>query len=609
MADIQPAPLIDKPLDQKSMALTGVDQTGDKIQTLGTNGNSGTIPNAEFQQPRPLQHQGSSGSLGSPGPLTSDDLSEELLQMGWRKYWSKRENMPYYFNKITNESLWETPQIVHDNMSDPLGIASDRPNPLLGDKRLSRPSVEIPQPNLQKRRHSGDVIGSPTAKRPAFSYSPFWNFEVPTNVVVYERAPSILPPPNPEIEQLRAQLLLKLRQHYQELCIDAPTESFNRWLLERKVVDMGNDPMLPTACSNEVSQAMYREIMNDIPVKLVKPKYSGDARKQLGGTPEGRKVVKWNVEDTFTWLRKQNAVYEDYLERLGHLKRQCQPHVTEAAKTSVEGICIKMYNMACDTARKIHERHWEILKECNIREIPQPPEPVHQRKVFCYPVQMAVPAPRLPHVVEMTQENEQHEQLYKISCRDDPRFDHYLQRTLFGQHTNEGLSLQGALPLSVFECLQRVFGVTFECFASPLNCYFRQPILNFHPVSGSFEANPPFCEELMEAMVDHFEGLLEESKEPLSFIVFIPEWRDPPTEALIRLESSRFKRKQIILPPYEHEYRHGFQHICPKDDTNFKAMHGTLVVFLQNELGFQKWGPSTERVKELLIAAKPKESL
>jgi hypothetical protein len=30
-------------------------------------------------------------------------------------------------------------------------------------------------------------------------------------------------------------------------------------------------------------------------------------------------------------------------------------------------------------------------------------------------------------------------------------------------------------------------------------------LLNFHPLSGSFEANPPFCEELMESMVDHFE--------------------------------------------------------------------------------------------------------
>lgn len=74
------------------------------------------------------------------------------------------------------------------------------------------------------------------------------------------------------------------------------------------------------------------------------------------------------------------------------------------------------------------------------------------------------------------------------------------------------------------------------------NFFFKfcisRPILDFHPTSGSFEANPPFCEELMEAMVDHFESLLTETQDPLSFIVFIPEWRDPPTEALIRLESS-----------------------------------------------------------------------
>ncbi|XP_045193105.1 mRNA (2'-O-methyladenosine-N(6)-)-methyltransferase-like [Mercenaria mercenaria] len=669
MADVQQAPMIDKTLPDKS---------GDGIQSSGTNGNSKSPSTPDQTVPDPnkkvLQHQTSVGSMGSPEPLPSDDLPEELLQIGWRKYWSKRENMPYYFNKITNESLWEMPQLLHDPTTDPLGIGSDQaPHPHVGDKRLSRPSIDIPPTGLpqHKRRHSGEVLGSPTAKRPAFAYSPFWNFEMPTNAVIFERAPCVLPPPHPEIELMRAQMVHKLRQHYQELChsregIDAPTESFNRWLLERKVVDMGHDPLFPTVCHNEVSQSMYREIMNDIPVKLVKPKYSGDARKQLlryaeaakkmidsrGGTPEGRKVVKWNVEETFTWLRKQNAVYEDYLERLAHLKRQCQPHVTEAAKTSVEGICTKMYNMACEMAKKISDKHWELLREFNINEIQQPPEPIHRRKVFCYPVHMVVPSPRL-QIVEMSQENEQHllkyrgetlkinsshfyklEQLYKISCRDDPRFDHYLTRvwsllrryhTLFGTQPNEGLSLQGALPLSVFECLHRVFGVTFECFASPLNCYFRQycsafpdtdsyfgsrgPILKFYPISGSFEANPPFCEELMESMVDHFEGLLTESKEPLSFIVFIPEWRDPPTEALMRLESSPFKRKQVILPPYEHEYRHGFQHICSKDDMNFKAVHGTLVVFLQNDAGFQRWGPTTERVKELLISAKPRESL
>lgn len=50
----------------------------------------------------------------SPQSLQADpvhDLPVELLQLGWRRFWSKRENRPYYFNKLTNESLWEPPQI------------------------------------------------------------------------------------------------------------------------------------------------------------------------------------------------------------------------------------------------------------------------------------------------------------------------------------------------------------------------------------------------------------------------------------------------------------------------------------------------------------------
>lgn len=122
-----------------------------------------------------------------------------------------------------------------------------------------------------------------------------------------------------------------------------------------------------------------------------------------------------------------------------------------------------------------------------------------------------------------------------------------------------------------------------------------RPCLDFSPLSGSFEANPPFCEELMDAMVSHFEvgmllwggilqarlparggqpltstlchlpqKLLESSPEPLSFIVFIPEWREPPTPALTRMEQSRFKRHQLVLPAFEHEYRSGSQHVCKK---------------------------------------------
>ena len=215
------------------------------------------------------------------------------------------------------------------------------------------------------------------------------------------------PHPHPEIEAYRATLVTKLRQAYQEMChsreggfylptkanderctlfalffltlaIDAPRDSFNRWLLERKVVDLGSDPYFPSQCQPEVSQSMYKEIMNDLPMKLERPKFTGDARKQLSKyaeaakkmietrnvSSESRKIVKWNVEDTFQWLRRTvGATYDDFQERLAHLKRQCQPHLTEAARSSVEGICVKMNNLSSEYAKKIRDRHNELLKE------------------------------------------------------------------------------------------------------------------------------------------------------------------------------------------------------------------------------------------------------
>lgn len=47
--------------------------------------------------------------------LTLAVFSDELVQAGWEKCWSKRENRPYYFNRFTNQSLWEMPVLgQHD---------------------------------------------------------------------------------------------------------------------------------------------------------------------------------------------------------------------------------------------------------------------------------------------------------------------------------------------------------------------------------------------------------------------------------------------------------------------------------------------------------------
>lgn len=47
---------------------------------------------------------------GLPVPMyVEPELPIELLQQGWKKFWSKRENRPYFWNKLTGESLWEFP--------------------------------------------------------------------------------------------------------------------------------------------------------------------------------------------------------------------------------------------------------------------------------------------------------------------------------------------------------------------------------------------------------------------------------------------------------------------------------------------------------------------
>ena len=56
----------------------------------------------------------SPSGLGVPGGVHPDmehDLPAELLQQGWRKFWSKRENRIYFWNKATGQSLWEMPPL------------------------------------------------------------------------------------------------------------------------------------------------------------------------------------------------------------------------------------------------------------------------------------------------------------------------------------------------------------------------------------------------------------------------------------------------------------------------------------------------------------------
>lgn len=366
------------------------------------------------------------------GPPTStagiyEELHPELINQGWKKFWSKRENRPYYWNKISGESLWETPVI--NRHFDPLGLGICHTNP------NGPPTTPNPHTPL-KRRASEDSSTPPGLGVPPqsnvqpplkkFILTGPWDLEIQTNVVIFERLPTTMPQPHPEIEALRGAAVMKLIKIYEDTCmrrenIKAPKDSFNRWLMERKVFDRGFDPLLPSSCIPEMSQSMYREIMNDIPIKIVKPKYTGDARKQLSkyaeaakhiiesrtAPIESRKIVKWNAEETFQWLRKTvGASYEDFQDRLCHLKRQCEPYLVEAVKSSVEALCTKMLDLSAEQARKLRERHSVLLKESGIQEPTAPLPPPVLRKVWCYPVQFAMPPTRMP-VVEYVTDRDQ----------------------------------------------------------------------------------------------------------------------------------------------------------------------------------------------------------
>ncbi|KAJ9445822.1 hypothetical protein DIPPA_35227 [Diplonema papillatum] len=164
--------------------------------------------------------------------------------------------------------------------------------------------------------------------------------------------------------------------------------------------------------------------------------------------------------------------------------------------------------------------------------------------------------------------------------------------------------LQDAVPPSVMDCLVRHLHVEAECFASPLNarlpmycsmsprtdgvfgslgsffdCEFR---------SGSFEANPPFTEKVMDLMQQRMVRLLShEDAGPLSFALVVPEWKEPPTPAIvaIRKDEGKFLRGDFVVPAGEHAYVDG---LSGKAAPSFFA--NTLVLVLMNDKGFDKWG-------------------
>jgi len=176
----------------------------------------------------------------------------------------------------------------------------------------------------------------------------------------------------------------------------------------------------------------------------------------------------------------------------------------------------------------------------------------------------------------------------------------------------QGAGYQAALPPSAFSVLRRRLGVCLECFASPLNCTLpnfcsltphvdaafgsRGSFFDLRATKGSFEMNPPFVPELMSAAVRHAEILLEDSKGPMSFAIFVPAWQQ--VACWDQLKRSTWRRGDVeVVTANEHVFSDGNQH---KATDQFRpSSFDTAVAFLQNEAGAQRWQVCPELIAEL----------
>ena len=169
--------------------------------------------------------------------------------------------------------------------------------------------------------------------------------------------------------------------------------------------------------------------------------------------------------------------------------------------------------------------------------------------------------------------------------------------------------MQAAVPGAFLQYLHDSFDVAMELCASPLNTHWRRycsaycdidqhfgsvgDVFKFRPTSGSFEANPPFDDLFIGKMVTHFEKLLGNTDEALSFCVVLP--RLPTTKWHKEITASRFLAKRSTLEKGKHGFIAGGQQTRVARTTPSAA--ATDVIFLQNTAGKKKWPVTEENVK------------
>jgi len=503
--------------------------------------------------------------------------------------------------------------------------------------------------------------------------APLWHFVAPTQ---RQAAPCGISPA-PATELHRAHLVARLRKRYAAACSEIlglekpPADSLDRWLLEqlsqphRDENHSASDPFFVQPNVALQSQVLTRELLAEVPLRcptrmfgnralMALKDYHFKATQWLGRQDDTEAVreLRKEVEALGSWLdsegrslaRRRGPADECLLrKRLRELPETLGKSFQEIARPFADKVAAMLSEETIAVCKEmkssigtegsdgtLHLEKTEVGVTVRYADDALQLSKLHYAKLRAlYQVQQPLPTGDSP-VEKESWEDSFCKALYVMLRRYVTFIG--LDPSVEGQI---GGNMHAAAPETVFDWLRDELEVQAEGFASPLNCYFATfcsafpdtdavfgsigSFFDFWPEEGSFEVGPPYTEEVMESMAKHLLKLLEKSSaggKPMSFVVFVPDWGDPPCTALAILDGecfSSFRQTRggpcLMLEGRRHHYISGVQFFPDKghnaDNRYYVVPHGQRAYVLQNDSGVKKWPFTAQREAELLDRLAP----
>lgn len=159
-----------------------------------------------------------------------------------------------------------------------------------------------------------------------------------------------------------------------------------------------------------------------------------------------------------------------------------------------------------------------------------------------------------------------------------------------------------SLPNDLYKYINETFGDIYECFASPLN--FNKVSKEYYSayydtdnvfgskgnifemlhkcvtndIGGVFVANPPYIEDILNALYYLSYAILESCTSQVTFFITLPNWDD--CNAIKLFSTSEHLTCKISLSKYEHKYISSKQYTTNKP--TYCSYCNSIIVILQN---------------------------